>query len=195
MGNTQAPSSKTPTPSWTRAERQVKDKPTAVACVAGILEKWVPYGQEQWHRSRRALPRPQPQRSERDSMLVVPLLAMSTVLHRRFSRSCHLLVWSLKAPIRHADPSSMGPLPTVSGLCRPRVATTAGEPEDPADKKDQSNDPQNRVYEPEASKDQCQKQDNQNQSHNFLLMRSGALDDCVPCRATNDEASMSSVIR
>jgi len=56
-------------------------------------------------------------------------------------------------------------LPLAGRLCRPRVATTATEAEDPTDKEDQSNDPQDWVHEPEASKDQCQKQDDQNQSH------------------------------
>jgi hypothetical protein len=47
------------------------------------------------------------------------------------------------------------------------VTTTAAEAKDPTDKEDRGNDPQDGVDEPEASKDQCQKQDNQNQSHIF----------------------------
>jgi hypothetical protein len=54
---------------------------------------------------------------------------------------------------------------TGGTLCRSGVAATAAEAEDPTDKEDQSNDPHDGVYEPEASKDQCQKQDDQNQSH------------------------------
>jgi hypothetical protein len=61
--------------------------------------------------------------------------------------------------------SLVGHLPRAARLCRPRVATTAAEAKDPTNKEDQSNDPQDWVHEPEASKDQCQKQDNQNQSH------------------------------
>jgi hypothetical protein len=56
-------------------------------------------------------------------------------------------------------------LPLAPLLGRSRVTTTAAEAEDPTDKEDQRNDPQDWVHEPEASKDQCQKQDNQNQSH------------------------------
>jgi hypothetical protein len=58
-------------------------------------------------------------------------------------------------------------LPRAARLGRSRVITTAAEAKDPTDKEDRGNDPQDGVDEPEASKDQCQKQDNQNQSHIF----------------------------
>jgi hypothetical protein len=51
------------------------------------------------------------------------------------------------------------------------MTTTASEAKDPADKENQSNDPQDGVHEPKASKDQSQKQNNQNQSHIILPLK------------------------
>jgi hypothetical protein len=51
----------------------------------------------------------------------------------------------------------------------PHVTSPTGEAEDPADEKNESNDPQDGICESETSKEQSHKQDDQNQSHIFPL--------------------------